>query len=624
MKAQNHIFHKVTIIFWTLLTTLSFFSNRIYCDYDAIFADTHGSGSFIPLSMAQLQRVLNGNSIQACIICIALAFFYKYFHEHYLEKDRRIRNGSLFLGITLGICMILGTSIEAMGNFDFIIYNAFTIILAFILFLGYAYLFYAAVYMLFDWILLKQKDTTELSPSPRQELIFEKHPMISTAIIVGICWIPYIIAFFPGSVAWDGLRQLDFYIGSLEWTEFHPVASTWLMGSIVTLGRTIFGSDNMGIFLYTGTQVICFILCIGYGMCLLKRWKAPYWLRTGILAFFAIIPMWPSYAFTFIKDTSFILVMFLYMMLFLEYAYERAAFRWYKWLLFALSALGVCLLRNNGIHVVLLSLPFMLIFAKGQRLKISISLGSVVLIFFAFTKILVPSLGIPGGDTAEMLSIPFQQTARYVSYYEDEIPEDEKAAIAAVLNYDTLATDYDPEVSDPVKVWYSRLNVDNSNLPAYLKVWFKQLLKHPWAYIEATANNIYGYFYPQLRLRESGYFEHATAPYVDRGDFDFTMSDSTLWLRSTLENFLYALAKLPFIGLLFTTGFWDWVLLICSVFLIVIKKWKLLAATVPLWLTFAVCLASPVNAYIRYLIPNMMILPFFIGWIWFMMNKKEV
>lgn len=621
MWSEQPLCRTAALIFMALLTTMAFFSKRIAIDYDILMSATRGSESFISLSMAQLQRVLDGNSFEAGIVCAALFLLYRYFSMHYIEKQRRIRNSAFFLGSCFGLCMILGTSMETMGNFDFIIYNAFTLTLSFFLFVGYAYLFYILVYMLFDAIIVKSPPKNAVSRW--QIFIFDKHPLRSTAIILGIFWLPYVFAFFPGAVAWDGLRQLDFFIGSLEWTTFHPPASTFLMGAVVSVGRKLFGSDNMGIFLYTSLQTVCMIASLAYGMWLLRRWKTPYWLRTAILAFFAIIPMWPSYSFTLIKDTSFIIVMFVYMMLFLEYTYEKGAFRWYKWLLFAIAALGVCLLRNNGIHVVLLSLPFMIIFARCQRFKMTLSLGSVVIIFFIFSKIIVPAAGIGGGDIAEMLSIPFQQTARYVSGHADEITEEEEAAISAVLNYDTLAADYAPESSDPVKVWYARLNTDNSNLPAYFKVWFQQLLKHPWTYIEATANNIYGYFYPQERLREAGYFEHASDPYVNRGDYNFTMSESTAWLRASLENFLYALAKLPFIGLLFTTAFWDWILLTCSVFLITVKKWKLLATTVPLWLTFLVCLAGPVNAYIRYLIPNMMILPFFIAWIWFMINKEE-
>ena len=54
----------------------------------------------------------------------------------------------------------------------------------------------------------------------------------------------------------------------------------------------------------------------------------------------------------------------------------------------------------------------------------------------------------------EMLSLPFQQTARYVRDYGDEGTEEEKAAIGQVLDYDKIAKGYMELTSDPVKTTY--------------------------------------------------------------------------------------------------------------------------------------------------------------------------
>lgn len=54
----------------------------------------------------------------------------------------------------------------------------------------------------------------------------------------------------------------------------------------------------------------------------------------------------------------------------------------------------------------------------------------------------------------EMLSLPFQQTARYVRDYGDEVTEEEKAAIGQVLDYDKIVKGYMELTSDPVKTTY--------------------------------------------------------------------------------------------------------------------------------------------------------------------------
>ena len=93
-----------------------------------------------------------------------------------------------------------------------------------------------------------------------------------------------------------------------------------------------------------------------------------------------------------------------------------------------------------------------------------------------------------------MLSVPFQQTARYVRDYADEVTEEERDAIDRVLDSDTIGEVDDPNISDPVKKTFNE-DADSEDLKAYFKVWFQMFLKHPVCYIEATLNNYYGYFY---------------------------------------------------------------------------------------------------------------------------------
>ena len=75
-----------------------------------------------------------------------------------------------------------------------------------------------------------------------------------------------------------------------------------------------------------------------------------------------------------------------------------------------------------------------------------------------------------------MLSIPFQQTARYVKTYNNEVTDKEKKAIDKILNYDTLASRYKVDISDPVKNEFNRY-YKKEELNEYFRVWFKQFTK---------------------------------------------------------------------------------------------------------------------------------------------------
>ena len=58
-----------------------------------------------------------------------------------------------------------------------------------------------------------------------------------------------------------------------------------------------------------------------------------------------------------------------------------------------------------------------------------------------------------------MMSLPFQQTARYLLLYQQEITPEERAAIEAVLgDVGTVADKYDPASADPVKALFHLRN----------------------------------------------------------------------------------------------------------------------------------------------------------------------
>jgi hypothetical protein len=132
----------------------------------------------------------------------------------------------------------------------------------------------------------------------------------------------------------------------------------------------------------------------------------------------------------------------------------------------------MCLFRNNGIYVCLLTLPILLIINKQNRLKIFILLLSLFGSMQIFNKVIIPALGVSDGSIREALSIPFQQTARLVKYNEGIIQDKDKEIIDKVLVYETLGDRYDPNLSDPVKNKYNP-NATKEDLFNYLKVWFK-------------------------------------------------------------------------------------------------------------------------------------------------------
>ena len=241
-------------------------------------------------------------------------------------------------------------------------------------------------------------------------------------------------------------------------------------------------------------------------------------------------------------------------------------------------------------------MPLVIIFIKNNRIKNTIMTVSVIFLYLIYGKFLV-FLKITPGSVREKYSIPFQQTARYVKYYDNEISDEDKEIIDKVLGYDTLAKRYNPVKSDPVKNEFNKY-ATSEDLSNYFKVWFKYLFKRPNVYIEATLHNTYGYFYPNAsnwyiytaydeRLKDSG---------IDYHFNDFEGSRAVL--TGYGESFMYY----PVVGWICNIAINVWIFMMIVNFLIHKKLYKYLIFLMPNLSLILTCFASPVNTYFRYTI----------------------
>ena len=249
-------------------------------------------------------------------------------------------------------------------------------------------------------------------------------------------------------------------------------------------------------------------------------------------------------------------------------------------------------------------MPFLLIAEKKKRKPICIVLLLLIIFHVGYGKILLPSLKISNTSIREVLSIPFQQTARVVKLHKDEIPEDEKEVIDYLLDFETLGERYQSDISDPVKNEYNK-EATSEDLMNYFKVWFQQFLRYPVDYLDATISNVYGYFYPNTskwyiytdyknKLEEEGFDDH------------FIMPD---WVRKPLIDYGETFPYIPIVGSFVNIGIVVWIYFIMLGFLLVNKKGKYLPVLLPALSLILVCVASPVNTYFRYAQPYVFALP---------------
>ena len=221
---------------------------------------------------------------------------------------------------------------------------------------------------------------------------------------------------------------------------------------------------------------------------------------------------------------------------------------------------------------------------------------------------ILPYFKITPGSIREVLSIPFQQTARYVKYHGDELSTRDKKIIDKILGIDDLATRYNPNLADPVKNNYNKY-ATTDNLKKYFEVWFSGLLKHPVTYIDATIDNVYGYFYPN-KLSWTVYYKYDNRIVEDGFNYHYNKLDN---LREHLANFARSYPKVPVLGLISNISFMVWICFILTGYLIYSKRKKDIIVLLPALISILICVASPANTYFRYALPYIFSMPFMLG-----------
>lgn len=227
-------------------------------------------------------------------------------------------------------------------------------------------------------------------------------------------------------------------------------------------------------------------------------------------------------------------------------------------------------------------------------------------------------LGIEKVPIRESLSIPLQQTARYLQYHYDELTKEEMEVLSTVFLVDIEQIPYAPEISDGVKEVF-REDATSEEVQAYLKVWLGQFLKHPKTCIQALLNHTYGYFYPNRAWMQEYYgtyylgnSQHWTDDIIDV-QFGIKYQE----IRDFYRNVGDLSIRIPVIGMLYSCGLQNYILIGCCAFLRHFRKRKELAVLLPSVATVLMCLLSPANAFLRYMLPVMVLLPFNIAWCYY-------
>ena len=439
-----------------------------------------------------------------------------------------------------------------------------------------------------------------------------KRDVLLVMLLLIVCWSPYLIAFFPGTVCWDLGEMVAQFFGQTEMDTWHPVFTTWVMGSCVWLGR-LFGSDNLGAALFTGLQTIALSYALSCAVHEMKKMGLNRLFRWAAVAFFAITPIWGGYAQFISKDTLYTACMLLFVLSVLRAVRsEKSAAGLFVW------GLLCCLLRSNGLYVVLPT-AIVLFFAGRPRRRIIPALCGAVACALLFANVLIPALGIRDETASGIYSVCFQQSARVLRDHADTVTPEEFAQIDAVLDAERLPDLYEPWISDPVKFTFRQYGqgaeAEKEALARYRGTWLAMMKKYPLDYLESFFAGNIGYYTFTPKLEGETYNDQAgnrlvfeTYELGDSRGYDPPFLDTTQFsalepVRKLLALFARGWRHIPILGMLYACAVYTWTLVGAAISVCRQKRWRVLAAYLPALLSLGVCMLSPVNDYFRYFLP---------------------
>lgn len=464
-------------------------------------------------------------------------------------------------------------------------------------------------------------------PEKISDFVFGRNSFLKTMGIMLVCWLPHIIIRFPGSIPTDGVVSLLQYYGVREYTTQHPIIYTLLLGRLCDLGAAL-GSTKIGFFLLVLIQTACLLLVLAYTLRTMEKLHVPRWFCLVTLGLFSVVPIFPGYATLLIIDVFYstailLLANQLAWYLFCPDVYKKS---WKHLCLTAVSVLAA-FFRQNGFYVAAVLLVFTgirelyLLRRKEQVFRYTAVILAVILLPLCAGKmnnaLLHRKYQAGSVSSRAVMALPLQQTARYLSIYGEETAPEDLAVIRRVLNLDIqqIREDYNPYNYDGIKRGF-QFGASRQELADYFQVWFRLLLKHPMAYVNATLHQNYCLFSP--RVDNSKYYAgiRRGLQRVTAVDFSpvYAAYEANVESNQALLGYYEHFSRIPFLGLYVNQGVMTLLLLSICLYALFDRNGRLLLLALPLLLTLAVTFVGPAAyGHPRYLFPILYSMPLLFG-----------
>ena len=246
-----------------------------------------------------------------------------------------------------------------------------------------------------------------------------KNAFFRSFALLFVIYLPFLLLSYPGNLCYDVIGQIS-QVQTGEFTTHHPLVHTLLAGGMVSLGEKVFNNPGIGLFLYILMQSLLLIATFSASIAFLAKRNVKASLLWVMFLLYCLTPIYTNLSTTALKDVPFTAFVLLYLV---YYAFilsgPEVIAKPSVHISFVLIQLGVIFMRNNGLPLVILSglgavICLLVRKEKGKTILLSVCgfLAESILVSRIVLFALGSLLSASSGSRGEILSLPFQQTAK--------------------------------------------------------------------------------------------------------------------------------------------------------------------------------------------------------------------
>ena len=395
-----------------------------------------------------------------------------------------------------------------------------------------------------------------------------------------LCWLPYLLAYWPGIEGSDAKSQFSWLLKEGTTSAHHPVIHTLFMSVPMWVSNQLLGNYEAGFVAHLIAQMIItsgiFIKTIE----IVNRWNLRFNINLPLWLFFTFFPVFPYYSICATKDVIFSALFSLCFVCVADVAVNKKINgRNHVASLFFLFLI-TALFRNNFIYSIVLFAIVLLLFGKNlcvNRLKCTCFFGAICVVYFLIVGPLYTVSGVTPIKSKEMMSVPGNQLAT-VAQAGDVTQEEINFISHYFPTYDKL----NKKLADPVKNNFNADAVKDDPLK-FVKGYIDIGLRHPKAYIDAYFRLEINYFSPvgsRLVANDASTAVHAEFEEYKNSNNPTLIEIPPNSLCPTLQKVFKKvltgrygfLSYVPLVSQLYQCGFWLWALLLLFVLSLFLKN----------------------------------------------------